>query len=35
MHADGVLLNSPRIDANVNLALTAELKALAKLVTAP
>ena len=35
MHADGVLLNSPRIDANVNLALTAELKALVNLVTAP
>jgi len=30
-----VLLNSPRIDANVNLALAPELKALAALVTAP
>ena len=35
LHTDGVLLNSPRIDANVNLALAPELKALAALVTAP
>jgi len=35
LYTDGVLLNSPRIDSNVNLALAPELKALAALVTGP